>query len=52
MRRFPPHYSDKENVNLDGEGLVAEVAVGVAGAAACLGFEYISVVLLVSSSSL
>ena len=37
---------------MDWEGLVPVVAVGVASAVACLSFEYISAVPLVSSSSL
>ena len=41
----------KENFDLYGEGLVSVFAVGVAGAAACLGFESVPAVPLVSSSS-
>ena len=51
MRRSPPPPRATENFDLDGEGLVAVVAVGVAGAAACLGFESVLAVPLVSSSS-
>ena len=40
-----------EKFDLDGEGMVAVVAVSVAVAAACLGFESVSAVPLVSSSS-
>ena len=51
MRRSPPTPHVKENFGLDGEGLVSVVFVGVAGAAACLGFKSVSVVPLLSSSS-
>ena len=51
MRRLHQPPCAKENYDLDGEGLVSVVAVGVAGAAACLGFESVSAVPLVSSSS-
>ena len=51
MRSLPPPPRAKENFDLDGEGLVAVVAVGIASAVACLGFESVSAVPLVSSSS-
>ena len=51
-RRSPPTPRSKENFDLDGEGLVAAVVVSVAGVAACLSFESISAVPLVSSSYL
>ena len=51
MRRLPPPPHAKGNFDLDREGLVAVVAVGVAGAAACLGFESIWAFPLVSLSS-
>ena len=51
MRRLPPPPRAKENFDLDGEGLVSVVAAGLAGAAACLGFESVSAVPLVSSYS-
>ena len=50
-RRSPPPPCAKENFYLDREGLVAVVAVGVTGAAACLGFESVLAVPLVSASS-
>ena len=46
---YTPHA--KENFDLDRKGIVSVVAVGVAGAAACLGLYSISAVPLVSSSS-
>ena len=52
MRMLPPPLSAKENFDLDGEGLISVVAVNVAGAAACIGFESVSAVPLVSSYSL
>ena len=52
MRRSPPPPRAKENFDLDKEGLVAVVAVGVAGAAAYLGFKSVSSIPLVSLSSL
>ena len=48
---FPPPPCAKENFYLDREELVAVVVVSVAGVAACLGFESVSAVPLVSSSS-
>ena len=51
MRRSPPPPRAKDNFDFDREGLVAVVDVSVAGAAACLGFESVSAVPLVSSSS-
>ena len=51
MRRSPPPPRTKENFDFNKEVLVAVVAVGVAIASACLGFESLSVVPLVSSSS-
>ena len=51
MRRLPPPPCRKENLDLDGEGLIAVVAVNVAGTAACLGFKSVSAVPLVSLSS-
>ena len=51
MRRLPPPPPAKENFDLGGEGLVAVVAIGVAGAVACLSFESVSADPLVSSSS-
>ena len=52
MRRSPPPPRAKENFDLDREGLVAVVAVGVASVAACLGFKSVLAVPLVSTSSL
>ena len=51
MRRLPPTPCAEENFDLDRKALVAVVAFGVAGVMACLSFEYISAVPLVSSSS-
>ena len=51
MRSSPPPPCAKENFDLDGEGLVDVVAVSVACAAACLGFESVSAVPLIYSSS-
>ena len=51
MRRSPPPPRAKDNFDLDGEGLVAVVSVGVAGLAACLNFKSVLAVPLVPSSS-
>ena len=51
MSRSPPPPRAKENFDLDREGLVAVVAVVVTGAEACLGFESVSAVPLISLSS-
>ena len=51
MRRLPPPLCARENFDLDREGLDAVVSIGVAGAAACLGFESVSAFPLVSLSS-
>ena len=50
MSRSPPPPRAKENFDLDREGLVAVVAIVVAGVEACLGFESVSAVQLISSS--
>ena len=52
MRRSPPPPSAKKSFVLYGERLVAVFDVGVAGAAACLGFKSVSAVSLVSLYSL
>ena len=51
MRRLSPPYRAKDNFDLDGGGLVSVIAVSVASAAACLSFESVSAVPLLSSPS-